>query len=81
MNSIYKKYAERCSFGDKYFTEGWPRKVKGSLSANLFKEEAEKVLKKYNLPPLEVEKLLDEPELTEAVNKLKEAQLEKEKNA
>ena len=43
--------------------------------------EAEEVLKKYNLPPLEVEKLLDEPELTEAVNKLKEEQLKKEKNA
>ena len=43
--------------------------------------EAEEVLKKYNLPPLEVEKLLEEPELTEAVNKLKEEQLKKEKNA
>ena len=43
--------------------------------------ETEEVLKKYNLPPLEVEKLLDEPELTEAVNKLKEEQLKKEKNA
>ena len=43
--------------------------------------EAEEVLKKFNLPPLQVEKLLDEPELTEAVNKLKEAQVEKEKNA
>ena len=40
--------------------------------------EAEEVLKKYNLPPLEVEKLLDEPELTKAVNKLKEKQIEKE---
>ena len=40
--------------------------------------EAEEVLKKYNLPPLEVEKLLDEPELTEAVNKLKEEQLKKD---
>ena len=43
--------------------------------------ETEEVLKKYNLPPLEVEKLLDEPELTEAVNKLKVEQLKKEKNA
>lgn len=43
--------------------------------------EAEEVLKKYNLPPLEIEKLLDEPELTEAINKLKEEQLKKEKNA
>ena len=40
--------------------------------------EAEEVLKKYNLPPLQVEKLLDEPELTEAVNKIKEEQLKKE---
>ena len=32
--------------------------------------EAEEVLKKYNLPPLQVEKLLDEPELTEAINNL-----------
>ncbi len=32
--------------------------------------EAEEVLKKHNLPPLEVEKLLDEPELTEEINKL-----------
>ena len=40
--------------------------------------EAEEVLKKYNLPPLQVEKLLDEPELTEAVNKLKEEQLKKD---
>ena len=40
--------------------------------------EPEEVLKKYKLPPLQVEKLLDEPELTEAVNKLKEEQLKKE---
>ena len=32
--------------------------------------EADEVLKKYNLPPLEVEKILDEPELTEEINKL-----------
>ena len=32
--------------------------------------EADEVLKKHNLPPLEVEKLLDEPELTEEINKL-----------
>lgn len=32
--------------------------------------EAEEVLKKYNLPPLQVEKLLDEPELTEQINNL-----------
>ena len=40
--------------------------------------EAEEVLKKYNLPPLQLEKLLEEPELAEAVNKLKEEQLKKE---
>ena len=41
--------------------------------------EAEEVLKKFNLPPLQVEKLLDEPELTEAVNKIKEEELKAEK--
>ena len=40
--------------------------------------EAEEVLKKYNLPPLQLEKLLEEPELAEAVDKLKEEQLKKE---
>ena len=40
--------------------------------------EAEEVLKKYNLPPIQLEKLLEEPELAEAVNKLKEEQLKKE---
>lgn len=39
--------------------------------------EADEVLKKNNLPPVQVEKLLDEPELTEAVNKLKEEELKK----
>ena len=43
--------------------------------------EAEEVLKKYNLPPLEVEKLLDEPELTAKIDELKKAQIEKDKNA
>lgn len=43
--------------------------------------ETEEVLKKYNLPPLEIEKLLDEPELTEKINELKKIQLEKEKDA
>lgn len=37
--------------------------------------EADEVLKKNNLPPVQVDKLLDEPELTEEVNKLKEAEL------
>lgn len=32
--------------------------------------EAEEVLKKHNLPPIEVERLIDEPELAEAINKL-----------
>lgn len=41
--------------------------------------EAEEVLKKFNLPPLQIEKLLDEPELTEAVNKIKEEELKAEK--
>ena len=41
--------------------------------------EAEEVLKKFNLPPLQVEKLLDEPELTEAVNKIKEEELKANK--
>lgn len=42
--------------------------------------EADEVLKKYNLPPLQVEKLLDEPELTEEVNKLKELKNESTAN-
>lgn len=41
--------------------------------------EAEEVLRKFNLPPLQIEKLLDEPELTEAVNKIKEQELKAEK--
>ncbi|MCM1003031.1 MAG: peptide deformylase [Candidatus Gastranaerophilales bacterium] len=32
--------------------------------------EAEEVLKKHNLPPIEVERLIDEPELAEAINNL-----------
>ena len=43
--------------------------------------EAEEVLKKYNVPPLEIEKLLDEPELTAKIDELKKAQIEKDKNA
>lgn len=43
--------------------------------------EAEEVLRKYNLPPLQVEKLIDEPELTAKIDELKKAQIEKEKNA
>ena len=42
--------------------------------------EAEEVLRKYNLPPLEVEKLLEEAELTEKINELKKNQVEKDKN-
>lgn len=40
--------------------------------------EADEVLKKYNLPPVQVEKLLDEPELTEAINELKAKQVKKD---
>ena len=47
-------------------------------ASRLHKQE---VLKKYNLPALQVEKLLDEPELTEAVNKIKEEGLNGEKQA
>lgn len=39
--------------------------------------EAEEVLKKYNLPPIEVEKLLTEPELEEKINVLLEEKLAK----
>ena len=41
--------------------------------------EAEEVLSKYNLPPLQVEKLIDEPELAEEVNKIKEQELKANK--
>lgn len=44
--------------------------------------EAEEVLKKYNLPPIEVEKLLDEPELEEKIKVLLEEKLaKKEENS
>lgn len=43
--------------------------------------EAEEVLSKNNLPPLQLERIVDEPELAKAVDELKKAQLEKEKNA
>ena len=39
--------------------------------------EAEEVLSKNNLPPLQVEKMVDEPELAEAVDKLKEKEVNK----
>lgn len=39
--------------------------------------EAEEVLSKNNLPPLQVEKMIDEPELAEAVNELKEKETNK----
>ena len=42
--------------------------------------EAEEVLKKNNLPPVQVEKLLEEPELAKEVDKLKAKQLENEKS-
>ncbi len=41
--------------------------------------EAEEELAKHDLPPIEVEKILEEPELTEQVNELKAKQIEKEK--
>ena len=41
--------------------------------------EADEVLKKNNLPPVQVEKLIDEPELTEEVNKIKEKEISKQK--
>jgi peptide deformylase len=40
--------------------------------------EAEEVLSKNNLPPLQVERMVDEPELAKAVDELKEKQLKKE---
>ena len=43
--------------------------------------EAEEALKKHNLPPLQVEKLLDEPELSAKIDELKKAQVAKEQNA
>ena len=39
--------------------------------------EADEVLKEHNLPPVQVDKLIDEPELAEAVNKIKEEELKK----
>jgi peptide deformylase len=42
--------------------------------------EAEEVLKKYNLPPLQIDKLLEEKELTEKINEIKRAQIKKETN-
>lgn len=43
--------------------------------------EADEVLKKNNLPPVQVEKLLNEPELTEEVNRLKEKELKNNEQA
>ena len=43
--------------------------------------EAEEVLKKHNLPPLQVEKLLEEPELAALIDEIKKNQVEKEQNA
>lgn len=41
--------------------------------------EAEEILKKNNLPSLQLDKLLDEPELAEEVNKIKEELIKKDK--
>ncbi len=40
--------------------------------------EAEEVLSKNNLPPLQLDKLVEEPELAKAIDELKEAELKKE---
>lgn len=40
--------------------------------------EAEEVLKKFNLPSLEVDKILDEPELSEKIDELLKEKVEKE---
>ena len=40
--------------------------------------EAEEELKKHNLPPVEIDKLLDEPELSEQIDKLLEEKINKE---
>ena len=41
--------------------------------------EAEEELKKHNLPPVEIDKLLDEPELSEQIDKLLAEKVDKEK--
>ena len=38
------------------------------------------VLKKYNLPPIQVEKLLDEPELTAKIDELKAKESDADSN-
>ena len=43
--------------------------------------EAEEVLSKNNLPPLQLDKLVEEPELAKAIDELKKAQIKKENNA
>ena len=40
--------------------------------------EAEEVLSKNNLPPLQIEKMVEEPELAKAIDELKEAELKKD---
>ena len=42
--------------------------------------EAEEVLKKFNLPPIQIEKLLDEPELEEKIKGLLEEKLAKKED-
>ena len=39
--------------------------------------EAEEVLKKNNLPPLQVEKLIEEPELAKEIDEIKAKEVEK----
>ena len=40
--------------------------------------EAEEVLSKNNLPPLQLDRIVEEPELAKAIDELKEAELKKE---
>ena len=43
--------------------------------------EAEEVLSKNNLPPLQLDRIVEEPELAKAIDELKKAQIKKENNA
>ena len=40
--------------------------------------EADEVLKQHNLPPVQVEKLLEEPELAKQIDELKEKQVKED---
>ena len=43
--------------------------------------EAEEVLSKNNLPPLQLDRIVEEPELAKVIDELKKAQIKKENNA